>query len=51
MRLQDINETVFQALSPEVQTALIDSAKYTTPEVIGFSLVALMFFYMMGKNL
>ncbi len=34
MKLADINETVFQALTPEIQTQLIEADK-TDPVIVG----------------
>jgi len=34
MKLEDINETVFQALSPEVQQTLIETSQTQTPVTI-----------------
>ena len=51
MKLHDINITVFQSLDPEIQAQLIQAQTTTFPEIIGFTLVALMFFWTISRTL
>ena len=39
MRLEDINETMFQALSPEVQVAIVNQ-----PDYIGLIIISVLIF-------
>ena len=46
MKLEDINETVFQALSPEVQQTLIEVGRTPAPAVVGIVVIAIIVLFL-----